>query len=158
MRLAREERVADVNKLRIVSLLIDLNPFPQWIKRLDQNEFGVPQWRMMRINAAYERRWGVTREEYENKLDEEVWGPEVAADFAKNDFMAVEQSPEPYITVERVPEVPKGDPPGSHGVEVPIWRIAKVATSAGGEIYVAGIAIRLDEIEELTKGVMGEQV
>lgn len=152
MRLAREEQQSDRDQLRVISLLIDLNPFPQWIKRLDTEPSGAPAFRMLRINAAYERRWGIKRERYEGKLDSEVWPPDIAESFRDNDLVAVGKAPEPYLTWERVPDLAsrRATP---NGEEVPVWRIAKVATRAGAEVYVAGIAVRSDEVEEMAEAI-----
>lgn len=72
-------------KLRVKSMSIDTFPIPYWIKEKRGNKFV-----MIYLNDAYEDAYlkpnNLTREDYLNKMDIEVWSKDVALAFYKNDI------------------------------------------------------------------------
>ena len=132
-----QEDSAMRERLEVLSMVLDLAPIPMWIKRMEGTTT-----RMLRINLAYERRWGITREQCEGRTDEEVWGPEVAAQFLANDLEAIARAPLPVFATERVPDLLD---PEQAEEEIPVWLVAKRAGESKGLTYIAGIAYREDE-------------
>ena len=150
--LAREERDHERRQLALLELVFSILPVPTWIKRLEVVD-GRPEFRMVRVNRAYQLRWQVAPEHYVDRLDRDVWPREIAEEFRANDIEAVNRSPVPFYTYEPVPErvqlTPEGTlvPVESDTEEKQIWRIAKAAEELGGETYVAGTAWDLDRGE-----------
>lgn len=148
-RLAKIEWQNQRREMQVLRVALDVCPWPMWVKRCEG--FGSPDvaFRMLRINGAYERRWGIAREDYEGKLDAEVWGNDVAAQFLANDLRAVSMAPDILYTEERVPDR-SASGKARHMAHVPTWRVGKVSTTDSSEVFVVGIAWRV-EIDEFAR-------
>jgi len=76
-------------------------PLPFWAKeRLSDGN-----WRMWFVNREYARQFlNNDATTYLNKTDEEVWGPEVAADFLSKDER-IWQTKQPELVIEEIPDI-----------------------------------------------------
>lgn len=104
-------------------------PYPAWIK--DYNT------RMIYLNPAYEKTYNVTVEEYNNKLDFEVWHNESANAYCANDKAVMEsrtfvELTETYedlhgvkhqLDVVKWPLIREGSVIGVAGMVRPKWQI-----------------------------------
>lgn len=70
-------------QLQIIEDYIDAMPFPAWVKQYDEKN---DTFKMLIINEAYERQYGITKEHYKNKTDFQVWQADVASEYYKNDL------------------------------------------------------------------------
>jgi PAS domain-containing protein len=121
----------EVSQLKVNMLLLqttgDHFPFPMWTKDVRSV--------MIDMNDEYERvflkPFGITKEQYINKKDDDIWPEEVAEKFRQNDLQALKQR-RPYITVEMIPN--------AAGVMEP-WNVIKFRLEIGGEpIGIRGFA------------------
>lgn len=148
--LATDEWNKTTRENKLLRVALDLCPWPMWLKRLEQWG-GKPAFRMLWINRAYVKRWGISKSDYEGHFDYEVWGEEVGRQFAKNDLLAVSVSPKPLYTEERVPDLTVEGPSGRARIpsrpllEEPLWKVGKVSAQDGLERFVFGVAWRPDQ-------------
>lgn len=70
------------------------SPIPMWIKDIEG--------RMVFLNDAYCKIYGVQKSEYVGKMDHEVWPPEVASEFRELDQKVLQGESVEY-SVERIP-------------------------------------------------------
>ncbi len=107
-------------------------PLPMWLK----DEKG----KMLALNDAYERQFlrpfGLSKSDYLNHYDSDVWPQEIAEQFLKHDTKVLE-SGQVWEGVELVP-----DPDDERILQK--WQIVKyLRTSAGIKIGIGGIAVKI---------------
>lgn len=69
--------VQKIDQIKTLESFPEYMPGPAWMKNKAS--------RMLLINSAYEREWGVTKWQYVGKLDSDIWPEEIAAKFQKHD-------------------------------------------------------------------------
>tara|TARA_R100000027_G_scaffold27840_1_gene20134 strand:+ start:524 stop:1024 length:501 start_codon:yes stop_codon:yes gene_type:complete len=125
-------------KVALSTSFFELMPFPAWLKVKGADG----QWRIASLNRSYEDIYGVSELRYKGKTDEEIWGKEIAKQYAENDWK-VYISKEPVITKELVNV--RGAP------ELVFHVVAKFPVLlANGEhsIAIGGISIPLSLIQK----------
>lgn len=75
----------ELRRARLHGLIAELSPCTQFLKRYMGED---RPFQMMWINREYERVWQVSRDEYEEATDHQVWDDEVAEAFKENDHYA----------------------------------------------------------------------
>ncbi len=108
-------------------LFMDNSPTIAWIK----DGHG----RYVYLSKSCEGRFGVRLEDWIGKTDAELWPPEIAGNFRKNDLAALEGG----SPVEVVEHYVNADGSRSH------WLISKFPFCASGKPYVAGIGLDITE-------------
>lgn len=107
-------------------------PGPAWMK--DSSS------RMFFINRAYENEWGVSKLKYEGMTDHDIWPPDVADAFVRNDVEVIERRAG-FVTDEQVPA--RALEPISEANPTAAWRIWKFPVVIKGEVVgIGGIAVR----------------
>lgn len=104
-------------------LFMDNSPTIVWIK----DDRG----RYVYVNKNCENRYGIRSEDWIGKTDAELWVPEIAESFRKND-LAVMEAGQPMEIVEEA-----GETDGSRS----FWLSSKFPFRASGKLYIAGIAL-----------------
>lgn len=130
--LAKQQRRLEHVELTLVKTIVDVSPIPMWVKRLETGG----RFRMLFVNPAYERQWHILSKDYSGKLDDEIWPPDVAEHFRRNDQDAVDASPKPHYSTESVPTYAGT----SDDAELVEWNICKVAIDTGASILIPGLA------------------
>lgn len=82
------------NHIEIIEAYYENMPGPAWMK----DTSGV----MFFINSAYEKQFGVSKREYQQSTDVQVWGEEIGNAFWKND-MKVLRAKKGFVVQEWVP-------------------------------------------------------
>ncbi|MEW6517990.1 MAG: PAS domain S-box protein [Thermodesulfobacteriota bacterium] len=109
-------------------LFMDHNPAIAWMK--DE------QGRYVYLNRTFEKRFGVRSADCCGKTDFDLWSPEIAAEFRKND-LAVLAAGEPMAVIEETV-----NPDGSRR----FWLNSKFPfRDAAGKSYVAGMGLDITE-------------
>ncbi|MGE5843965.1 MAG: PAS domain S-box protein, partial [Syntrophaceae bacterium] len=114
-------------------LFMDNSPTIAWIK--DE------QGRHVYLSKTYEDRFGVRSENWIGKTDAELWPPEIAENFRKNDLAVLAAGHPIEFTEQTV------NPDGSHVH----WLNSKFPFRADGILYVAGIGLDITERIRLEK-------
>lgn len=96
-------------------------PYPAWIK--DYNT------RMIYVNPAYEKAYGVTVEEYNGKLDFEVWHNTYAEEYQAHDKSVMENRE--YVEVNETYQDTQGETHALNVVKWPLIRDGEVIGVAG---------------------------
>lgn len=143
--LATQQRRLERVELSLVRTIVDVAPIPMWVKRLETRG----RFRMLFVNPAYERQWGIASSDYAGKLDVDVWPREAAEAFRANDQRAVDSAPAALYTTELVPTF--ASPVGDGGTPIE-WNICKVAVDSGASVLVAGIAWPVETIQSPPSG------
>lgn len=131
-RIAQEEEIAQLrreiaekgNYITTLKAYYEYMPAPAWMK--DSN--GI----MTFINGAYEKTFGVSKLEYEGRMDEDVWGELAAKEFGKHDDRVLSKRKALRI-VENVPNV--------NGKGSTEWVIWKFPIEHNGQLLIGGIAV-----------------
>jgi PAS domain S-box-containing protein len=118
-------------------LFMDNSPTIAWIK----DERG----RYIYLNKTCEVRFGVRSEDWIGKTDAELWPPDIAEKFRKND-LAVLAAGEPLTFTE---ETVAAD--GSRAY----WLNCKFPFHAAGKLYIAGIALDVSERRKTEEELAG---
>ena len=113
---------------------MDNNPAIAWAK--DE------QGRIIYLNRAYEQRFGVRLEDWRGKTDFELWPPEIARTFRRNDLDVLAAGQ----TQEMVEEAT--DPDGTHSFW---WNFKFPFQDASGHHYVGGIGIDITDRKRIEK-------
>ena len=113
---------------------MDNNPAIAWAK--DE------QGRIIYLNRAYEQRFGVRLEDWRGKTDFELWPPEIARTFRRNDLDVLSAGQ----TQEMVEEAT--DPDGTHSFW---WNFKFPFQDASGHHYVGGIGIDITDRKRIEK-------
>lgn len=123
-RLDKAQQLLDKHHNELVSFLACM-PLPAWIKDLNS--------RMIYINPAYEREYGISVEIYNSKLDAEVWdNEEVVGEYVSHDGLVIRSQAYRSLTEYYV------DPQGvKHPIEVLKWPLIVNGMVVG----VAGVAL-----------------
>lgn len=112
-------------------------PGPAWIKRAVPQDNGRTQFEMLMVNAAYERRYGVTERYYRGRTDFEVW-PEAVAKASHEEDLYVYALRTRRRNSMALPANPHREPgPDNPAIPTEIWR--GVVELPGGEWGVLGI-------------------
>lgn len=116
------------NYIEIIKSYYEHMPVPAWLKDKES--------RMFFINSKYESLFGVTKMQYQNRTDEEVWGEVIGKIYQKHDKKVMDAN-KGVIVSEKVPSNPE-DPEGDYNM----WKILKFPIYLDGELFgVGGIAI-----------------
>ena len=100
------------------------------------------QGRIIYLNRAYEQRFGVRLEDWRGKTDFELWPPEIARTFRRNDLDVLAAG----RTQEMVEEAT--DPEGNHSFW---WNFKFPFQDASGHHYVGGIGIDITDRKRIEK-------
>jgi len=114
-------------------LFMDNSPTIAWIK--DE------QGRYVYLSGTYEARFGVQLKDWIGKTDAELWPPEIAENFRKNDLAVLAADRPIEVTEETV------SPDGSRCH----WLNSKFPFRVSGELYIAGIGLDITERIRLEK-------
>jgi hypothetical protein len=66
--------------------LVEILPYPAWIKTVETDEKGNIRFRMQTVNEAFTLRFGVSQAAYEGDLDEDHFSKEIVAAWFKSDM------------------------------------------------------------------------
>lgn len=94
------------------------------------------QGRLVYLNKTYEDRFGIKLEDRRGKTDFELWPPEVAAEFVKND--------QAVLTTGRTVEITE-QTPNPDGSSCTWWNFKFSFRDASGRRYVGGVGVDITE-------------
>jgi PAS domain S-box-containing protein len=129
---ANQQRALEKGQHAALRALIDSLKYPVWLKDEDS--------RMVVINKAYQKKFGITAKEYEGKTDFDVWDKETAEQFRKNDLEALDK----FSHLETFEVVPTTKGPEE-------LYIIKTALEIDGKRYIKGEAIKVDDMRLIVR-------